>query len=79
MKKISILISATLLLVACGEPENEKSVDDIIASGDLVEIRTKRTAMVNEQIILTEQLSLLDNKIEAVSYTHLTLPTILLV
>lgn len=62
MKRIIIGISASFLLVACGA-EEKKSIEEIVASNDLVEIRAKRSEVVNEQILITEQLSKLDRRI----------------
>ncbi|MBL4594135.1 MAG: efflux RND transporter periplasmic adaptor subunit [Flavobacteriales bacterium] len=62
MKRIIILISTSVLLVACGG-NNEKSVEEIIASENLEEIRTERAEIVKKQTVYAEQIELLDAKI----------------
>ena len=62
MKKIITTLPIVFLMIACGGNE-EKSVNDIIATGNLEEIRTKRAEIVGQQTTYAQQLEQLDNKI----------------
>jgi len=62
MKKIISTLFAAILLFSCGGGE-EKSIDDIIAEGNLEEIRLKRAEIVNQQSLFEDQLTKLDDKI----------------
>ena len=62
MKHIFSLIIITLVLASCGG-DKKKSLEDIIAEGDLTSIRAKRGEVVASQQQITEQLRLLDAKI----------------
>ncbi|NQX96448.1 MAG: efflux RND transporter periplasmic adaptor subunit [Flavobacteriales bacterium] len=62
MKKIIILLSASISLVACGG-NKEKSVEDVIASNSLEEIRAKKEAVSTLQTTYADQLELLNAKI----------------
>ena len=62
MNKLSIAIILGIFLVGCGS-DKEKSVEDILASGDLTEIRTKRAEIVQQQSEFNKHLDLLDKKI----------------
>jgi len=64
MKKSIILISLSLALFACGG-DKEKSVQDVIASNSLKEIRAKKEAISALQSTYTEQLEQLNAKIAA--------------
>lgn len=64
MKKSIILISTAVLLFACGGTK-KKSVEDVIATNDLVEIRAKKEAISTLQTTYAEQLELLNAKIAA--------------
>lgn len=62
MKKSIILIGTAVLLFACGG-NKEKSVEDVIASNNLEEIRAKKESVSQLQSIYTEQLELLNAEI----------------
>ncbi len=62
MKRGLTLIVATILLVACGG-NKEKSIEEIITGGNLIEIREKRTEIVSKQTLYAEQIKQLDDKI----------------
>lgn len=63
MRKIASLIVITLVFAACGSGGN-KSVEDIIASKDLKEIRAKKTELDNQQKELTGQIKLISEAID---------------
>ena len=63
MKKIILLFITTLFLASCGGDKKQKSVEDIIASQDLNEIRAKKDEITNMQIEYASQLKLLDEEI----------------
>lgn len=60
MKKILYTITAALLLFACGS-EQGKSVEDIIAQGDLESIRAKKNEISEQQKVLEKNASQLDS------------------
>jgi len=62
MKHIFSLLIITLVLASCGG-DKKKSIEDIIAEGDLTTIRAKRSEVVASQQQIAEQLRLLDAKI----------------
>ncbi|MGB0882445.1 MAG: efflux RND transporter periplasmic adaptor subunit [Vicingaceae bacterium] len=62
MKKSIILIGTAVLLFACGG-EKEKSVEEVIATNNLEEIRAKKIAVSELQNTYAEQLELLNTKI----------------
>ena len=64
MKHIFSLLIITLVLASCGG-DKKKSIEDIIAEGDLTNIRAKRGEVVASQQQIVEQLRLLDAKISA--------------
>ena len=61
-----LMVSIIALFTSCGESP-ERSVDDIIAQGDLTIIREKRNALLAEQQAKGEQLLLLDTAIAELS------------
>ncbi|WP_298901494.1 efflux RND transporter periplasmic adaptor subunit [uncultured Psychroserpens sp.] len=63
MKHIITLSLIALVLVSCGN-DNTQSVEDIIASNDLEQIRKKKTELDAEQQALAEQLKQLSSKIK---------------
>ncbi len=63
MKKILSIITISFLLASCGGEKKETSVEDIIASQDLTQIRAKKDEITNMQIEHTAQLKLLDEQI----------------
>lgn len=62
MKKSILVISASVLLFACGG-DKEKSVEDVILTNNLEEIRAKKEAISALQTTYAEQLTLLNTKI----------------
>lgn len=74
MKKAIILINAAILLFACGG-NKEQSVEEIIASGNLEEIRAKRTEVEALKTTYAEQIEMLDGKISELD-TNKKIPSI---
>ncbi|MDH3323236.1 MAG: efflux RND transporter periplasmic adaptor subunit [Flavobacteriaceae bacterium] len=62
MKNIYTIIILTLILSSCGEGQ-KKSVDSVIESNDLTEIRNKKAEIVSEQKIINSKLKQLDEAI----------------
>jgi len=62
MKKIFILTTLALTVIACGD--KKPSVDDVIASGNLEDIRAKRDELSHKQDSLELQLKRLDDAIK---------------
>ena len=63
MKHIFSITLLTLLILSCGGEKKEKSVDDVIASQDLKDIRAKKDEISAKQIEFTSQIKLLDEQI----------------
>ena len=61
MKKISLLILGLLLMVSCGKGD---SVEEVIANGDLAEIRAKKAELSSQQSTLSSKIAELDAAIE---------------
>jgi len=64
MKKTVSILTLSVVLFACGG-DKEKSVEDVIASNNLEEIRAKKEAISSLQSNYAEQLGLLNTKIAA--------------
>lgn len=62
MKKLAFLISIPFFLFSCGN-EEQKSVEEVIESGDLSEIRQKKSELGAKQSELTTQIDMLDEAI----------------
>ena len=62
MKKILTILSASLLIVSCGQ-DSSKSIDKIIEDGNLQALRAKRTEVVGQQQTIADQLKQLDEAI----------------
>jgi len=62
MKTIYTILIITLMLSSCGSDKN-KSVDDVIATQDLKEMRAKKDEITNKQIEYASQIKLLDDEI----------------
>ena len=62
MKKILSILTITLLLISCGG-EKQLSVEDIISSGDISQLKEKKTAIEKEQSVLADQLQLISDEI----------------
>lgn len=61
MKKISLIIVGLFLVVSCGKGD---SVEEVIESGDLSEIRAKKAELSTQQSELSSKLAQLDAAIE---------------
>ncbi|MCY2685681.1 efflux RND transporter periplasmic adaptor subunit [Salinimicrobium sp. TH3] len=61
MKKLSLIIVSLLILVSCGK---NNSVEKVIESGDLSEIRAKKANLSAQQSELSSQIAQLDAAIE---------------
>ncbi|WBX73962.1 efflux RND transporter periplasmic adaptor subunit [Tenacibaculum pacificus] len=68
MRKIYTLLVITLFLASCGG-NKKKSVDKVIASNDLVKIRTKKTEINTEIQALSESVKALNAKIATLDTT----------
>ena len=68
MKHIFSLLIVTLLLASCGQ-NKKQSIEAIIATNNLEQIRTKRTEVVAKQQEIIEQLKQLDQKIAVLDTT----------
>ena len=66
MKNIYTILLGTLLILSCGG-NKETSVEDIIATNNLEDIRAKRAEVVTEQQEFTKQLKQLDEKLALLS------------
>ena len=64
MKNIYTIVIGSLLILSCGG-NKEVTVEDVIATGNLEAIRTKRTEVVTKQQELNNAIKLLDSKIAA--------------
>ncbi len=62
MKKITTLLTISILLSACGGKSN-RTVENIIATGDLNVLRVKKTEISEKQKVLEQQIKLLDSAI----------------
>ena len=62
MKYIYSLLVLSIIITSCGG-DKKKSVEDIIATGNLTEIREKRNEVDAEKLALEDQLRLLDETI----------------
>ena len=68
MKNIYSILLATLILASCGD-DKKKSIEDIIADGNLTTIREKRSEVVTQQQLIAEQIKQLDAKIAMLDTT----------
>ena len=83
MKKIFILLFSVILISACGEKSNlemnlqesETFLDQNLLNSNVIQVEPGLQYIILE----SSQASAPSPKLTAVSYTHLTLPTILLV
>ncbi len=71
VKHIGISFFALVLLVACGNKEDNASVSDIIANGNLEAIKQKREAINDQQKDLSAQIKQLDDAIKQLDPTNL--------
>jgi len=63
MKKIFSITLLSLLILSCGGEKKGKSIDDVIASQDLKEIRAKKDEISAKQTEFASQIKLLDEQI----------------
>ncbi len=63
MKKIFSITLLSLLILSCGGEKKGKSIDDVIASQDLKEIRAKKDEISAKQTEIASQIKLLDEQI----------------
>ena len=68
MKHIFTLIIASLIITSCGN-DKKQSIDTIIETGTLEQIRLKRSEVVAQQQEIAEQLKQLDEKIAVLDTT----------
>ncbi len=68
MKKIYTIIILALILSSCGT-DKKKSVEEVIATNNLEEIRAKKEQLISKEIKIIEQLNLLESKIEVLDTT----------
>lgn len=63
MKKIYSLVLTTLILFSCGD-KKEQSIDDVIATKDIKQIRTKKSELDKKVQEISEDIKLLNAQIE---------------
>ncbi|WP_055443862.1 efflux RND transporter periplasmic adaptor subunit [Lacinutrix himadriensis] len=63
MKNIYSILILTLLIVSCGGEKKKNSVENILATENLEKIRTKRTELVDEQKVIHDKITVLDEAI----------------
>ena len=63
MKKIYSLVLTTLILFSCGD-KKEQSIDDVIATKDIKQIRTKKAELDKKVQEISEDIKLLNAQIE---------------
>jgi membrane fusion protein, multidrug efflux system len=68
MKKKYTIIILALILTSCGA-DKKKSVEAVIATNNLEEIRAKKEQLISKEIEIVEQLNLLERKIEELDTT----------
>jgi len=68
MKNIYTLVIGSFLILSCGG-NKETTIEDVIASGNLEEIRTRRTEVVAKQQELNDAIKQLDLKIATLDLT----------
>lgn len=64
MKKSIFILTASVLLISCGNDGKGPTVDELIAAGDLEEIRAKRTEIREQQTTIQNELKRLDKAIQ---------------
>jgi RND family efflux transporter MFP subunit len=63
MKKLIALLTVTLVIVSC-QKEKELSLEDLVATNNLEQIRAKKIALDAEKIAISAQLETLEDKIK---------------
>ena len=64
MKKLILLIGLPLFLVSCGGDEETKSIDQVLETEDLAQIRAKKSELSDEQAKIAGQIDRLDEAIK---------------
>src|SRR6478672_1939743 len=64
MRKISIIILASLVLFSCGNKENNKSIDALIAAKDAKGLQAKKVELQAQMAKIEEGLASLNVKVE---------------
>jgi RND family efflux transporter MFP subunit len=62
MRKIASLFLTSVFLIACGD-DKATTLDEVISSGDLVQIRTKKNEIATQLKTLNDQVKILDSVI----------------
>lgn len=62
MKKIFLIFTLSSLLFSCGKKENEATIDSLIESKNLTELRARRAAIQTDLTKIDEALATLDTK-----------------
>jgi len=68
MKKIASLFLTSVFLIACGD-KKATTIDEVISSGDLVQIRTKKNEIATQLKNLNDQVKILDSVISELDGT----------
>ena len=68
MKHLYTILILILIITSCSS-DKKKSVEDIIATNNLKEIRAKKDQVISKQLEIVEQLKQLDAKIEELDTT----------
>lgn len=63
MKKIITLLTLSLMIVACGD-KKEQSIEDLVASNDLEQIRAEKASLDAQKAEISAQLKTLEEKIK---------------
>ena len=71
MKKILILTTLTIVLIACNSSEKNQSIDSIIASKDPKALTAKKAELQLQLTQLDEALAALDIKKEVEAYKNI--------
>ncbi|MDX1761092.1 MAG: efflux RND transporter periplasmic adaptor subunit [Christiangramia sp.] len=64
MKKLILLFGLPLILISCGGEAETKSIDQVLESEDLSQIRAKKSELSTEQAQIAEQIDRLDEAIK---------------
>lgn len=64
MKKFILLFGLPLVLISCGGDAETKSIDEVLESEDLSQIRAKKSELSTEQAQIAEQIDRLDEAIK---------------
>ncbi|GAA4308767.1 efflux RND transporter periplasmic adaptor subunit [Gramella aestuarii] len=64
MKRLILLFALPLVLISCGGDAETKSIDEVLESEDLSQIRAKKSELSTEQAQIAEQIDRLDEAIK---------------